>query len=400
MSRVEQKILDFIIKHSTLFFLAIITLLAALVRFQARGFLSADMEFYLLPWYHEIKEGGGLTMLKQQVGNYNITYQFCIALMTYVENVNPIFLYKGLSMLFDFLLAAVTGLTVYELSEKKNPALSAIAYGAVLFFPTVLLNSSFWGQCDAIYTFFVILSLYLLLRNKTKTAFAMLGVAVAFKLQAMFILPFLLIYYVLEKRYSILHYLISLAAFYIMSLPGVLGRHSLLAPFRIYANQKGSWTELYKNFPSFLVFFGNEWETYEAVSRVIFLMIIALFGIALLYFMQKKIPLYRTKYFILMAAWSVWTCVLFLPEMHERYGYLLDILLLLVLFFEHRYAAAILPAFVSGIITYSCYLFHRDYNLVALSVLYTAAYFTYTYLFIRQMNKDTVRLDEAAPACK
>lgn len=135
----------------------VITLLAVLVRFRVRGFCSADMEGYLLPWYDQIKAGGGLSMLKQQVGDYNILFQVGIALMTYIKNVNPIFLYKGFSILFDFLLAALAGLMAYELDEKKKPARSVIVYAVVLFFPTVLLNSSFWGQSDSVYTFFVIL---------------------------------------------------------------------------------------------------------------------------------------------------------------------------------------------------------------------------------------------------
>lgn len=389
MSQTEHKILNIIIKNSMAIFVVVITLLAVLVRFRARGFCSADMADYLLPWYDQIKAGGGLPMLKQQVGDYNILFQFGIALMTYIKNINPIFLYKGFSILFDFLLAAAAGRLAYELDEKKNPARSVIIYAVVLFFPTVVLNSSFWGQSDSVYTFFIIFMLYLLLRGKDRTAFIMFGIAIAFKLQALFIFPFLLIYYVIEKRHSILYYLISLATFYVLALPGIISRRSFFEPFKIYADQKGFCAGLYVNFPSFLVFFGNKWETYEAISSVIFLIIIAVLGIGLFYFMQKKISLYRTPYFLLIAAWSFWTCILFLPEMHERYGYILDILLILILFYEHRYAIAILPAFLTGIITYSCYLFQTDYNLVALSVVYTAAYFIYTYIMIRQINKDT-----------
>lgn len=388
MSRAEQDILNYIKKNSVALFLIIITFLAALVRFRARHFLSVDMQIYLLPWYDEIKAGGGLAMLGGQVGNYNIAYQFIIALATYMEGIDPVFLYKGCSILFDFLLAAVTGAVVYELREEKGYMLPALAYGVVLFFPTVLFNSSFWGQCDAIYTFFVMLALYMLLRDKEKAAFAALGIAVAFKMQAMFILPFFIIYYVIEKRYSILYGLISLATFYIMALPGVLSGRSVWAPFQIYLEQKGVWTNLFVNFPSFLVVFGSTDEAYEYISKVIFIMIISVLGMGLFYLMNKDISLHRTKYFVLAAAWSVWTCVLFLPEMHERYGYMLDILLILVLFLESRYAAAVLPALMTGIVTYSYYLFYSGYNLAGWSIAYTAAYFLYSYLLLRQINKE------------
>lgn len=128
----------------------VITLLAVPIRFRVRGFCSADMEGYLLPWYDQIKAGGGLSMLKQQVGDYNI--------------------------LFDF------------------------PDGTAKFF--------FLGTKRFCLYFFAILTLYLLLRGKNKTAFIMFGIAIA------------------------LYYLISLATFYLLALPGVIGRHSLLEPFR------------------------------------------------------------------------------------------------------------------------------------------------------------------------
>ena len=133
MSKTERKIIEFLEEKKTLFFLLAITVLAALARYRARGFLSADMEFYLLPWYEEIRANGGLMALGEQVGTYNIAYQVCIALMTYIP-VNPIFLYKGFSILFDFLLAAVAALAVYEHSGRNCICCGAFfANGAVEF---------------------------------------------------------------------------------------------------------------------------------------------------------------------------------------------------------------------------------------------------------------------------
>lgn len=74
MSKTERKIIEFLEEKKTLFFLLAITVLAALARYRARGFLSADMEFYLLPWYEEIRANGGLMALGEQVGTYNIAY--------------------------------------------------------------------------------------------------------------------------------------------------------------------------------------------------------------------------------------------------------------------------------------------------------------------------------------
>lgn len=380
----EEKIIDYLKKHSLPIFIGAITLLAMWVRFKARGFISADMTGYLLPWYEEIKQGG-LSSLGTQVGTYNIPYQTLIALMTYV-NVKPVYLYKGFSILFDFLLAAATALCVRKMGGLRSGMQAAIAYALVLFLPTVVLNSSFWGQCDGIYTFFVLVCLYMLLCEREKAAYVFLGIALAFKLQAILILPFLLIYYVVEKRHSILNLLISVAVFYVFCLPGVIARRSIWEPFQLYMDQGEAWAELYKNFPSFLVFFGNSREAYQAIAGVMSAVIAAALGMELLYVLHSKIALYRTKYFFPVAAWTVWTCVLLLPMMHERYAYLLDILLIVSVLSYRRYLWAAVPAFLSGVVTYSCYLFRVDYDLSALSVVYTAAWVVFHYLIVQQIR--------------
>ncbi len=55
------------------------------------------------------------------------------------------------------LLAVTVGLSVRTVLAE-NPMrnmYAAEAYGAVLFLPSAWLNSSYWGQCDAIYTFYI-----------------------------------------------------------------------------------------------------------------------------------------------------------------------------------------------------------------------------------------------------
>ena len=63
-----------------------------------------------------------------------------------------------------------------------NKFLELITYALVLIIPTVMLNSGMWGQCDSIYTTFVILALYFLVKEKYSLSFIMLGISFAFKL--------------------------------------------------------------------------------------------------------------------------------------------------------------------------------------------------------------------------
>lgn len=203
MSKTEKKILSYIEARKDVVFLAAITILGILIRLSGKDFCSGDAEIFLLPWFQAIQENGGFQSLTTQIGNYGIPYQFLIAGMTYFP-LQPLYLYKILSVIFDFALAWMSAKFVCQLKQSKSSALFALVYGAVLCLPTVALNSSVWAQCDSIYTFFLVATLYELYRERYVRAFCWFGFAFAFKLQAVFILPFLVIYAVTEKRFSLL----------------------------------------------------------------------------------------------------------------------------------------------------------------------------------------------------
>ena len=76
--------------------------------------------------------------------------------------IEPLFLIKFVSIIFDYVCAIYSLKIVYKLTNK-NILLSLIAYASVLFLPTVMLNGAMWGQCDSIYTSFILISLYYLL---------------------------------------------------------------------------------------------------------------------------------------------------------------------------------------------------------------------------------------------
>lgn len=179
---------------------------------------------------------GGVAALEYQIGDYNVLYQTIIALITYID-CNPIFMYKCISILFDYALAASTAWFVSKITNNKIFEIQFnIIYGAVLFLPTVLLNSSCWGQCDSIYTTFLILTLFFIYDEKYVCAFIMLGLGFAFKLQMIFIVPFIISYYFCTQKFSILHISISIIIFWLTGIITFINGRNLLAPFTIYAS--------------------------------------------------------------------------------------------------------------------------------------------------------------------
>lgn len=115
MSKVEKSLLCFIEKHLLVTAFIFVSVLGFVIRFSLRNFVSADATQFLLPWYDEIKTAGGIGGLGAQVGNYNMPYQFMIAIMTCSPFI-PLHAYKILSCIFDYCLAAGAAWAVYKYS--------------------------------------------------------------------------------------------------------------------------------------------------------------------------------------------------------------------------------------------------------------------------------------------
>ena len=122
MPKTERKILDRLIKYRYWLFLLAATALAWLARKGGMDHSSPDMNVFLVPWYEEIVENGGFRALAQGVGDYNVLYQTLICLFSYIPlgGMSPMYLYKAVSIFFDFLLALVCG---YVAAREKGEAL-------------------------------------------------------------------------------------------------------------------------------------------------------------------------------------------------------------------------------------------------------------------------------------
>lgn len=255
MSKVERKAIDFVTERKNLLMFLIISIFGLVIRVKLISFRSFDFSAFLSPWYYQIRNMGGLKALRTQVGNYGILYQFLIALFTYLPG-KSIFWYKALSIFFDYILA-ISGAKICErISNDKGKLKPLLVYSVILFSPTVIFNSCAWGQCDSIYVSFICLSLLSMLYNKNRLSFILLGIAFAFKLQTIFILPFYLLAYLKNKDFSICDIMLSFVSFYCCGLPGVIMRHDLLAPFKPFLEQTNTYNRIinlcYPNFSGLL----------------------------------------------------------------------------------------------------------------------------------------------------
>ena len=137
--------------------LALLFLLAIALRVSLYHVVTSDYTFFLSQWYDFIQTHGGFAALKYNFSNYNPPYLYLLALTTYLP-IPKLVAIKTLSVAFD----GVLGLFAYLILSLKYRRAYASIVGVlvILFAPTIVINSSAWGQSDAIYTAFCLGSLY------------------------------------------------------------------------------------------------------------------------------------------------------------------------------------------------------------------------------------------------
>ena len=387
MTKIERKIFDFIQKYILLFLLGATTITGIIIHVCGIDFQSDDYQSFLYPWWLQIKNGG-VQGLATQVGNYNIPYQIITYIFTLLP-IGPLYSYKILSIIFDFVLACSAALLVRNFCKNKSAFKSVITYSLVFCSMTVVLNSAFWAQCDSIYVSFILLAIYFLRKEKNIASFVMLGIAFAFKLQFIFILPVFLYYYVSTRKISILHFLIIPVVDFIMCLPAVILGRNVLDIFTIYAEQTDYGKLIQMNCPNIYAFMcnGSDIDNYYLLKTFSIMLTITILGIGLALVIYKKVDLESTENFLIASIWTVFTCIMFLSSMHERYSYLLDILLIIYTVVTTKRVWLTVACNLVSLRGYCYYLF-GNYEVIDIkitSAIYVALYAYVTYMFVKDV---------------
>lgn len=385
MFKTERKILEWIDGHLAWFVVAIITLAGVLVRIPLQEYTSMDAYGFLLPWYDVIKENG----ISQQVGDYNFMYQLAIWVMTKLS-MEPLIAYKSLSILFDYLLALGTGLLAMSLSKEHRIWKAVLAYGLTLLLPTVVLNSAMWAQCDSIYTAFAVWALLAMLKEKYPVAMVLLGLSLAFKLQAVFFLPIFLFVYYQQRKFTVLQFGLIPGTMLVAGLPLVFVGRNILEMFTIYMNQTNTYPYMSMNYPSaWLLLTHDRYNSeYEYLKLFAIVLTVAVLAVFMILWLKKRVAATETN-LVIMTFLLCYTCVLILPSMHERYSYPVEILAILL--------AVLIPktiplcAALQGIslCTYGFYLFNNQgFELHKLSVINIVVYAGYVWYLHRHLLKN------------
>jgi Gpi18-like mannosyltransferase len=391
MLKAERRLLEWIDRHMQIIVIIALCFLGLLIRWPLRDRVSGDAYYFLLPWYEQIKENG----LSQQVGDYNLLYQALIALMAHLP-LQPLYAYKLLSVVFDYFLAAGAGILTAAVVKKDKLWKGTIAFVLVLFSPLVVLNSAAWAQCDAIYSCFAVFSVLALLKQRHVAAMILLGLSFVFKLQAVFLLPLFLFVYYSRRKFSALLFLIIPLTMCAASLPSVFFGRSLSDVFLIYFNQTSSYPYMAMNYPSawLLLVNGMSAADYNLLRVPAMIFTVVALALLMLYWLRRKNAPEGLN-LLIMAFLLCYACVLFLPSMHERYGFIYEVLAIILAVLIPKTAPLCAGLIGITVCTYGSYLFGwQSLPLNTLAVINVALFVAYSCILLHKMDRELMPVSE------
>lgn len=301
---------------------AAVSLLAAIARRALIDIQSGDFNQFLMPWLEQIRAGGGLASLRFEIGNYTTPYMLFLTILSYFQGAELEGI-KLFSVIFDYAAAVTVFLIVFKLTQ--NLTKSFISYTAVLLSPIVILNSAMWAQCDVIYSAFALLSLFAFIKKRPLLGCVLFGIAFSFKLQAVFFAPFIIYLWVMGKI-KLKHMLTIPIVYFISIIPAWIAGRPLGDLLSIYFNQAGEYTKrLTYNYPNIYLFFSSEYAGELRAWGTI--LTIGIIGVTI-YAMYKFNLNPEGENAIKIALCFAVIIPFLLPSMHERYGFLAELLII------------------------------------------------------------------------
>lgn len=328
-------------------------------------------------WSSQLKEIGNIHALAAYPGDYNYPYVTILYLLTFLP-ISSLYSIKTVSVMFEFLEAGLlSSIVMHAVTDKRHYGMGALAYALVLCNPLVIINSSYLAQCEAIWAALGLLSFYLIV-VKEKPAWSMIafGMALSMKPQAIFILPFLLIFFFYKKKFSFLHILWIPVTIEVLCIPAIIGGCGWDCAIKQYRYLLGE-------YPSMFYYYPNIWTWFQKAPYYVFGTMATVFTfITLLLFavlFVKSGKKYVLQDYIQYAAWTAMTCTMLLPCMHERYNYLAEILLPVSAVFDKKLR---IPAVALILISTQCvgqtFLGWQHISYYALSVGNIIVYFYFS----------------------
>lgn len=296
----------------------LLTICATKIR-QWMLFESIDMVNDFIPWYQHIVAYGRLRSLEASFTNYSPPYVYCLSVASLLNGRLPDQVIVKLAV-FPFLI--IGSFACWVLCRKLGCSRTRCFIAALIFpfLPEVALNSYKWGQSDVTYAALLLSFAALYLSNKRVLAVGVFGIALAFKLQAIFAAPVLLAL-VVSGEIPVYYLAMAPAAYFAMQIPSHLAGRSGTQLASVYQQQYGVFWYLSLGAPNpyFITSLHSKVQPFSAAISTIGILVAAAFSLWLVDYYRKH-PLLRTPQgFVMLMTICLLIEPFLLPRMHERY---------------------------------------------------------------------------------
>jgi Gpi18-like mannosyltransferase len=286
---------------------------------------DSDFALFLYPWMDAIRHEG-LASIAGAFSEYTPPYIYVLNLAALIEpSVGTMAAIKLVNI--PFVISCAWGIGAIARQATGERELGKIAASLIFVCPSLLIDSFAQGQCDAIFISFLIWFVYFAIREQPALAAAMFGLALSFKLQALFVSP-LLMTLLLWRRMSLRHLMIIPAVYVVMMIPAAIAGRPWGELLTVYIGQTGVMHELSLNAP-------NPWWFLHGIVDyrlgVVAGLLAGVAAIALLVWQSAKLPRSASS-MLLIAATSAALLPWVLPKMTARYFLVADLLTIALAF--------------------------------------------------------------------
>lgn len=339
---------------------ALSTALLVVVAVAARGLLwpmsTGDVTDFYVPWLEHLR-AFGFDGLRTTDANYNPPYLYLLLLGGWIwPSLSAISVVKAVAVAFELLLAIAVARLVAGGGEGRGLSRGALAGAGVLLLPTVALNAAGWGQCDAIYTTFLLLGIAAAERDHEAGAAAGFATAFAFKLQAAFGGPAILAYW-LPARHRARQLLVAAAVYAAWLVPMLAAGRPLADTAGTYLRQGTYFNELALGAPNLWTILKyalpgpTGYRIGVAAGLAVTLAASALFVPVATRVMrqrpERRLELFFTAYF---------AAPFLLPKMHDRYFFVADVVSFVLAARDRRWLPVAVLVQVGSLSAYWAYL--------------------------------------------
>ena len=282
--------------------------------------VTSDMPAYLLPWFDHIVATGPIASFEQPFSNYAPAYLYLLAALSLMSGALPaLMLIKLLSVAGTLVLA----LAVRHLLTRFDAPQPIRAAALVFAMPSLLLNATLLGQCDAMWAAPCVMGVAAAVDRRHRAMLVWFGLAVAFKAQAVLIAPFFLAL-LIKRRVPLWLWPIAPLVTIATMVPAWAAGWPAADLATIYLRQADTFQMLSFNAP-------NIWAILQALPLglpLVGLAAAAAIGGTAAYIARFSAQTLDNRALLSAALLATLITAGLLPRMHERYFFLADVLAL------------------------------------------------------------------------